>query len=115
MSYCFNTCLVPSGYPQSIGGNPASPYYFILTWSPPAPREQGGTIVRYIINVTDNDTMETTQYFTPLTYVNITGLDPYTIYVCVIAAETSVGIGPFTDDIFIQPLQGTCYTVRYCS
>ena len=101
-------CLVPSGYPQSIGGIPESPYNFILTWNPPALREQGGTIVHYIINVTDNDTMETTQYFTPHTYLNITGLNPYTIYVCVVAAETSVGVGPFSDDVYIQPLQGMC-------
>ena len=99
--------VVPSGYPQSIGGTSTNPYFYILTWSPPIPRERGGTIIRYVINVTDTDNNQTTQYFTSATNLNITGLDPYTTYVCVIAAETSIGIGPFSDEVFIQTLQGT--------
>lgn len=60
-----------------------------------------------MINVTNTDSNETTQYFTPVTNINITGLSPYIMYVCVVAAETSIGIGPFSDEIVIQTLQGT--------
>ena len=42
------------------------------------------------------------QYITTVAYITITGLDPYTTYVCVVAAETTVGVGPFSHLYFIQ-------------
>ena len=35
-----------------------------------------------------------------VTDITITGLDPYTTYVCVIAAETTIGVGPFSHSSF---------------
>ena len=96
------TLIVPSGFPQSVDGNATDPYSINMTWSPPALEEQSGDIIRYVINVTHADTLETNQYYTSLTHIHITGLDPYTTYVCVVAAETSVGIGPFSYLYFIQ-------------
>ncbi len=94
--------LVPSGYPQSIEGNSTSPEGIYLSWYPPADEQQNGDITQYVINVTHADTLDTTQYFTTNAYIHITGLDPYTTYVCVVAAETSVGVGPFSNLYFIQ-------------
>ena len=37
-----------------------------------------------------------------MTRVVIGDLDPYTTYVCVVAAETSVGVGPFSHLFFVQ-------------
>ena len=101
---CFNN-VVPSGYPQSVQGNSTSADGIFLSWSPPADEEQNGLIVQYIINVTHADTLDTVQYFTTKTFIHITGLDPYTTYVCVVAAETSVGIGPFSHLYFIQTIE----------
>lgn len=96
---------VPSGYPRSLSGNATSPSGVYISWSPPIDSEQNGNIIRYVINVTHADTLDTVQYFTTETFIYITGLDPYTTYVCVVAAETSVGIGPFSNLYFIQTLE----------
>lgn len=96
---------VPSGYPQFVQGNSTSPSGIYLSWSPPAENEQNGEIIQYIINVTHADTLDTVQYFTTKTFIYITGLDPYTTYVCVVATETAVGVGPFSNLYFIQTLE----------
>ena len=42
------------------------------------------------------------QYITTVAYIIVTGLDPYTTYICVVAAETATGVGPFSHLYFIQ-------------
>ena len=71
-------------------------------WTPPPPNQQNGVIIRYVINVTHIDTLETIQYYSTVTSITITGLDPYTTYVCVVAAETTIGVGPFSHLFFVQ-------------
>ena len=46
-----------------------------------------------------------------MTQILVTGLDPYTTYVCVIAAETSVGVGPFSHLLFVQTEEAGNYYV----
>lgn len=82
--------------------NNTTPYSISLKWAPPSSDEQHGIITGYVINVTHADTLNTMQYRTTRTSINITGLDPYTTYVCVVAAETSVGVGPFSHLFFVQ-------------
>ena len=94
--------IVPSGFPQAVSGNSSSPNAILLSWSPPSDDEQNGKILQYVVNVTHADTLDTTQYFTTMTHIYISGLDPYTTYVCVVAAQTSVGVGPFSRLYFIQ-------------
>lgn len=54
------------------------------------------------MNVTHSGTHTTTQYNTTATHLNITNLEPYTTYICVVAAETSIGIGPFSVILIVQ-------------
>ena len=96
--YCY---IVPSGFPKEVTGNSTSTQIY-LSWSPLSLNEQNGNIIQYVINVTHADTLDTVQYFTNSTFISITGLDPHTTYVCVVAAKTSVGIGPFSHLYFIQ-------------
>ena len=103
--------VVPSGFPQNVNGNSPSPEGIYLSWSPPVDDEQNGEIDQYIVNVTHADTLETIQYFSNLTFIYITGLDPYTTYVCVVAAETGIGIGPFSNLYFIQT-QEDCKRIK---
>ena len=71
-----------------------------LSWSPPLPEEQNGVIINYVINITDTDTGDAFQRFTSNNTLTISSnLKPYTTYICGIAAETSVGLGPFSPDI----------------
>ena len=73
-----------------------------MSWNPPPLAEQSGQIVEYIVNVTHAGTLVTVQYTTPLTNINITSLEPYTTYICVVAAGTAVGPGPFSHLFFIR-------------
>ena len=82
--------------------NNTTPYSVSLKWNPPPQSQQNGAIIRYVVNVTHADTLETIQYYSTVTSITITGLDPYTTYVCVVAAETTIGVGPFTHLFFVQ-------------
>ena len=82
--------------------NTSTPYSVSLIWNPPSPDEQNGDIIGYIINVTHADTLLTVQYHTDVARVIITDLDPHTTYVCVVAAMTSVGVGPYSHLLFVQ-------------
>lgn len=46
------------------------------------------------------------QYYTATTSIIISNLEPFTTYVCVVAAATSVGVGPFSHLLFVQTDEG---------
>ena len=69
--------------------------------------DRNGIIVRYIINVTVVETGQMFQLVSTTTTLTINTLSPYRTYVCIIAAVTSVGIGPFSTQInFTSPEDG---------
>ena len=110
------TCMVynfavPSGFPQHFSGNATSSTSMYLSWSPPLLEEQSGDIFQYVINVTHADTLETVQHYSVTTYISIDGLDPFTTYVCVVAAETAQGLGPYSHLLFIQTHETCKYIV----
>ena len=46
--------------------------------------------------------------------MNVTSLHPYYTYNCTVAAETSVGIGPFSSPVVIRlPESGMCSGLSY--
>lgn len=80
----------------------------VLTWDPPLPGEQNGIIVNYIINVTEADSGVSFQLFSMNTSLSVESLLPFTSYNLLIAASTSVGIGPFSMLLTLQtPEDGT--------
>ena len=97
---------VPSGEPQNITVSPTSPFMAELFWSPPLLEEQNGVIINYVITVTDTETGDEFQLSTSSNMLTIANnLMPYTTYTCVIAAETSVGLGPFSQNISFTTLE----------
>ena len=82
-------------------------------WSSLPPNQQNGDIIRYVINVTHADTLENIQYYSTMTSITITGLDPYTTYVCVVAAETTIGVGPFSHLFFVQTKEAGTVTSKH--
>ena len=80
-----------------------------LTWSPPNYEEQNGVIIMYVINVTVQETGEHFQLTSNTTSLEVTNLKPYRTYVCIIAAATSVGLGPFSIPVTVRtPEDGKC-------
>ena len=71
-----------------------------LFWSSPLHEEQNGVIINYVINVTDIESGDEFQLTTSNNSLTIaTNLKPYTTYTCVIAAETYIGLGPFSPNV----------------
>ena len=67
---------------------------------PPIPEEQNGVIIDYVVNIMDNKTDDAFQLSTSNNTLTIANnLKPYNTYVCVIAAETFVGLGPFSPNV----------------
>ena len=73
-----------------------------MTWQPPPPEHQNGIITAYVVHVSleDNETL-VQQYTTSSLSVTLVGLHPFSTYMVVVAAETSVGRGPFSSGLRI--------------
>ena len=80
-----------------------------LSWNPPLLEEQNGDIVQYVVNITHTVTLERVQYVLSATSITVSGLEPYTNYVCVVAAATALGLGPFSTVIHIRTLEAGTY------
>ena len=110
----FSLVLAPTGFPRDVTGTSPSPYSINLSWNPPPLEERSGNIIGYIVNITKAGTLETTQHNTTTTNITITSLEPYTTYICVVAAKTAIGVGPFSHLFFIQTQEGgLCITRSY--
>ena len=92
----------PSSSPGNFVAMPTDPRSVVLTWDPPPPEDRNGPIVGYVINVTVTATGEMFQLTSSTNTLSVTSLDPFTRYVCIIAARTSVGLGPFSTTIMVM-------------
>lgn len=82
-----------------------SPHSAILTWEPPPEDDSNGVIIRYIIGVTVLETNQTFLLYSNTTYLVVTALRPHRTYICVIAAQTAVGTGPFGPEFVLNSPQ----------
>ena len=72
-----------------------------LSWNEPPQDQQNGVITGYIINFLALDDYSTFNLTTTSTSLTVNTLEPYHTYVCIIAAETAAGTGPFGSQLFI--------------
>lgn len=107
-----NPNSAPSAPPESPTAGEISSDAISLTWAPPPLENQNGVIIRYVINVTVVGTGETFLTFSSTNSLTLGSLRPFTTYVCVIAAETSAGVGPFSISISAQTDEA-CEYVQY--
>ena len=81
-----------------------------LTWSPPSYEVQNGVIIKYVVNVTVEEIGESFQLISNTTSLEVISLRPHRTYLCIIAAATSVGLGPFSRSITVKtPEDGKCF------
>ena len=87
----------PSSPPLNSSGEVLGPMAVSVSWGPPAPDGQNGIITSYTVLITEVLTNTTTTYQRDgsRTELVVTGLHPYYDYSCAVAAQTSVGLGPF--------------------
>lgn len=77
-----------------------------LEWTPPPPDKQNGYISQYILNVTAlGIEFGTFVIFSNTASIEIDNLHPYTVYTIAVAAETSIGVGPFSQLITVTTLE----------
>ena len=93
--------VVPSGAPLNFSAVDISSRNFTLVWELPAPSERNGIITGYNITVTSlSSPLEDPKlFFTTALSVVIHPLNPHTEYICIIAANTAIGMGPFSLEI----------------
>ena len=87
--------------PQNFEAVPESSTSMTMTWTPPAIENQNGIITGYVINITAMNRLETFQLLVASNTLYIDSLVPFTTYVCIIAAHTSVGLGPYSTAVFV--------------
>lgn len=97
--------LAPSAPPENFNAVPGSPTSASITWDQPPADDVNGVIIQYIINVTVVGSGQTFLLNSTTTTLNITILQPYTTYICVIAAVTSAGVGPFSSQVTLMTPQ----------
>lgn len=86
----------PSGSPENVMTTFPDPYSIVVDWDPPPPEDRNGPIIGYVINVTVVQTGVMLQYFSNESRFSLSSLQPYTTFICVFAARTPVGTGPFS-------------------
>ena len=94
---CLFVCTAaPSGLPHNFSASVVATHFLSVVWNPPPPEDQNGVIIRYRVNVTVLGTMEMYQLLSVNNSITVLSLRPYTTYNFTIAAETAVGVGPFS-------------------
>ena len=99
----------PSSAPISLSSNVLNPTSVMLTWSPPPTADQNGVITAYTVIITNSDMSERDVYVTNMTTITVASLNPYTTYEYSVAANTTVGIGPYSINLAFQTVEdGKC-------
>ena len=94
---CVCVPAVPTGAPLNATGRAVNSTAIIYTWEQPAPADRNGNITSYSLEVTELITGITSVYRQSGAHIELVvgSLHPFYEYECVIAAETSVGRGPY--------------------
>ncbi len=113
--YCIS--VVPSGSPQTLTSGAVTATSLQVNWQPPSLSDQNGVITGYVINITSLNTGVSQQLTSTTTSLQVSSLTPFTNYVCIVAAMTAIGVGPFSTVVTVQTLEGGIYIIvmyGYC-
>ena len=94
--------LVPSGVPLNFVAAATSSRSAVFSWDQPLPEEQNGIITGYGIRIIVVETGEILQLSSDSTSLTVDTLSPFTTYQSIIAARTSVGVGPFSSTFTLR-------------
>jgi len=110
---------VPSGPPSNTIGTALNSTHVSLSWDPPSPDQIHGVIIGYSINFTELETGGMSHLTSEQTEAVIGPLHPhytynFTVvaleYVCIIAANTVVGLGPYTVELLVRTQEDSKYS-----
>ena len=92
----FCSYSVPETAPLQFTVQATDSRILVLSWEPPLPEDRNGIITNYTINITEMETGTQSQLVADNTTITALPLHPHYTYSCTVAAETSVGLGPYT-------------------
>ena len=105
---------VPTASPENLQLFPQDPRTLLLTWQPPVDEHKNGIITGYVINITEMETKIQLQLVTEQTSIIVDSLHPFYTYGCIVAAETFIGMGPFTVEVVVEmPEAGKYYILPW--
>ena len=90
---------VPSGSPLNFSTEATTPRT-VFSWEPPLLEQQNGVILGYIVNIVSDDKKMMFQLYSNQheTSLSASIFEPYTVYRCPVAAFTTPGAGPYSDE-----------------
>ena len=77
--------------------------------------DRNGAITGYFVNVTNVESGITIQLFTSSTTLIVDSLEPFTVYTITIAAQTTVGAGPYSIGLSTMTMEDGKITIIYFS
>lgn len=86
----------------------------VLQWDLPEPEDHNGIIIGYVVEINATETGETYLLMTTAPSLTIDVLQPFTTYVCRIAARTRVGTGLYSIAITATTLQDCKLSYHHC-
>lgn len=96
---------VPSGPPQDIRSVLITSTSVALAWELPVPEHQNGKIIGYLVEFTALEIGESSTVYTMDTEISLNELNPFTAYSINIAADTVIGLGPYSRVFHVQTLE----------
>ena len=87
----------PSGPPQNFTLSVENTT-LIFSWQPPAPENRNGAIISYTLSCTSDGESSITLMLIAILEISLYA-SPDTTFTCQIAASTSVGIGPYSEEL----------------
>ena len=93
---------VPETAPLNLSVQATDSQTLVLSWEAPLPEDRNGIITQYTVNITEMETGILLQLATNNTTVTAFSLHPHYTYSCTVAAETSIGLGPYTTPSAVQ-------------
>ena len=87
---------VPETAPLQFRVEATDPRTLVLSWEAPNPEDRNGIIRQYTVNITELETGTLLQLVSDNTTITAFPQHPYYTYSCIVAAETRVGLGPYT-------------------
>ena len=102
---------MPTGPPVDVNATPINSTSVIVSWDPPPFELQNGVITSYSIILKTVDSGNVSLYSSNMDTFTIRSLHPFTAYVVAVAAQTSEGTGPYTNDSTMTPEDGKYWSV----
>ena len=92
-----------------------TPRTLYFSWEPPLLELQNGVIIGYTVSIVSDDNGMMFQLYSDQHARNLSAtiFKPYTVYRCAVAAFTTPGTGPYSDEVMIlTPEDSTFYAFR---